>query len=269
MGTLKSNSGDISGFIPEEDEQCEFSYVHVFNGSSLDGDLYIPNVCWKPWHRKCEAIRVNRMRWKIIKYMEYYDNPKSHWYFVTRSVRNDYELKTAFVDLRLAQQKFTSFQRDNQSHPFNVVTAWVSVTEITWKPKTGYNVHQHMLVQSEKEWGSSQIATLRDYWSRSAGYPAHFNSQPAEDPERAAAYLAKYMSKSCWGGLSRGRAYLVQDTLKGRNRINMKRRTVVPKIILGFLLCCLSPTKHCAHPSMVIPDSQFLSGMADHDIPPR
>lgn len=252
----KDNRGyqSLSDLIPEEEEQCEIEYVHVFIADTLDGDLFLPNYCWKPWHRLCERYRVDRMRVRIMKYLEFYHEDWCEWFFITRSVRNDQNLHLAFDDLRDCQKRFSDFEKDNADHPFNMSRYWVSVTEVTHSVKTGYNVHQHMLVRFPKGYlKEGQISYIRDSWSKSAGYQAHFNIRPMGDSVRAAEYLSKYMSKTCWGGLSRGRAYRIRNTLKGRNRINCKRGTVLMKPKLGYYLCCLPPKEYCSHPSMVIP----------------
>ncbi len=219
--------------------------------------MYIPAFCWKPWHPECELFRVSRMRRRIYNYIDHHDDPPSYWYSVTRSVRNDLSLHQAFDDLRDAQRLFSVDTTDHEDHPFNRVPAYVAVTEVTWKFKTGYNVHQHAIVKSEVEWQEGQVSYIRDSWNKSAGYPAHFHIRSVNNIERAAAYLAKYNAKECWGGLSRGRAYATRDTLKGRNRINCKRGTIVPSTEVAYSLCCLPPKEYCSHPSMVIPSDQF------------
>lgn len=261
---LSPTSGTLSDLIPPEDEQCEAEWVHVFDGVTLDTDMYIQLYCWKPWHPRCEQLRVWRLRHRVERYFEHHIEVGTYWYFMTRSVRNDLNLLNAFRDLRDTQEGFRKHASHNPvEHPFQWSTAWVSVTEITYHPSTGYNVHQHMGIKFPIELTKGLIAYLRDSWSKAAGYPAHFHVRKMSDPARAAAYLAKYMSKSCWGGLSIGRSYLCRDTLKGRNRINVKRGTVIPGHEVKFNLCCLPPTNYCSHPSMVIPEERSVETLRE------
>ncbi len=253
-GNLKGDSGNLEDLIPEEEKDCNLEWIHLFNSALIDpvNDIFVKQHCWKPWCRSCERARVWRLRDRILSYIGEYKEG-GVWYFVTRSVRNDLNLKTAFVDLRLAQQKFADDFKDDKENPWNSVSAWIGVNEITYSPITGYNLHQHMLVGVAVSWTPTCVYHLEDAWSRAAGYSAHFNVKRMYDADRAAAYIAKYMSKSTWGGLSRGRSYICRNTLKGRNRIGCKRGTALKKMPRGYLLCCLPPVDDCAHPNMTLP----------------
>jgi len=191
------------------------------------------------------------MRDKIIRYLEHY-RESGDWFFVTRSIRNDMSLQEAFNDLRVAQNRFTVYARDEKRHPWNNTKAWIAVSEITYSSRTGYNLHQHALVSFSRKRRKGWKRSLYDTWNKSAGYSAVFNIQELIDPERAAAYISKYMSKATWGGLSRGRSYLCRDTLKGRNRITRKRGTGSPKLKSDFILCCLPPSDYCSHPNQIV-----------------
>ncbi len=248
METLKENTGDLSDLIPEDQADCTLDWVHLFKSTTLANDKFIKQHCSKPWCRDCERARVWRMRDRIIRYVEEHHNEFRSWYFITRSVRNDLNLKTAFVDLRLAQQKFTTDFKDDIEHPWNYVTHWIGVTEVTHSATTGYNVHQHMLVQTAERWTPHSKFLIGNSWSRAAGYPAIKQIKFVNDLHSVVGYIAKYLSKRTWGGLSRGRSYLCRHTLKGRNRIGCKRGTALPKPRSDHILCCLPPIDDCAHP---------------------
>ncbi len=250
IGELKGTSGTLEDLIPVEERDCNLEWIHLFSGD-LANDIFLKQHCAKPWCRGCERARVWRMRDRVIRYIEKYAGGK--WFFITRSIRNDLNLKTAFVDLRLAQQRFTTGFKDEKNHPWNIVTHWIGVTEITFSNKTGYNVHQHLIAKTVDELPSHWIMLLKNAWSEAAGYRAHTNVRKMEDAERAAAYVAKYMSKKTWGGLSRGRAYLCRSVLWGRNRIGCKRGTGLGKLPRDFILCCLPPVDYCAQPAMLVP----------------
>ncbi len=219
--------------IPEEDLLCENGYVHVFDGEDPTDNLWVQSVCSRPWCSRCEPIRVWRLRRKMEKYLEWH-SPKHLW-IVTRSVRNEPELVTSFNTLRAAQVAFAKSNKVDH-HSFRFAQHWIATTEITYTHWKGYNVHEHMI------WGTeSARLPFKDFhvwWDRAAGFEgAHINIVKVQDSRHAVNYVAKYLSKGVWGGLSVGRAFLLRKALKGRNRINTKRGTVLPKKFSGYCLC--------------------------------
>ncbi len=228
----------LEDLIPEESRICETGYVHVHDRwDPTASNLWVKSVCSRPWCRSCEPMRVWRLMRKIEKYLKWH-SPRHLW-IVTRSVRNEPELVTSFNTLRAAQFSFNNSSRRAPTHPFRVAEIWIATTEITHSHKEGYNVHEHMI------WGthSAQVdfAAMHLWWDRAAGFPgAHINIVKVTDPRHAANYVSKYLAKAIWGGLSSGRAYLMRDALKGRNRVNTKRGTLVPKAQSAYCLCCFT-----------------------------
>ncbi len=226
----------LSDIIPWYDLDCPAGYVHVFDYLEPTDEVWVPQACSRPWCLRCEPIRVHRLGRKLRAYLE--GNPGKLW-LVTRSVRNCPALTAAFNTLRYTQKRFNILAADRRlkTHPFRVAKAWVAVTEITHDLSTGFNVHEHML------WVTDQgvrldYAELHHYWDKAAGYPAQLNVVELRSIHGGVSYVAKYLSKGIWGGLSSGRAYLNRVALKGRNRINSKRGTIPKRLRTGKVFCC-------------------------------
>ncbi len=230
----------LSDMIPLEDRPCLTDYVHVHDRMDPTGENHwVKSVCSRPWCLPCDKIRVWRLQRKIEKYLDW--DPQKHLWIITRSVRNEPELVASFNTLRTAQVAFAK-QVKAVGHPFRLAKIWVATTEITHSLTEGYNVHEHMI------WGtqSSRIdfGEMHKWWDRAAGFEgAHINIVKVHNSRHASNYIAKYLSKGVWGGLSSGRAYLVRAALKGRNRINTKRGTLVPKLPSRFCLCCFTSSE--------------------------
>lgn len=161
---------------------------------------------------------------------------------VTRSVRNESALVAAFNTLRAAQVAFAKQRYQEHMHPLNKAKAWIATTEITYS-HTGYNVHEHMIWVVHNRFTIRELERLHDCWDRAAGYVgAHINVINIVDTVHAANYIAKYLSKGVWGGLSVGRSYLVREALRGRNRIQSKRGTLPTKMFSAFCFCCATST---------------------------
>ncbi len=229
----------LSELIPDEDRDCEMPFVHLFEMMDPSEQLWIRSRCSKPWCLTCEPAKVWRLQVKIRKYLDYHDC--THYWLITRSVRNEPEIFTAFNTFNDARQKFVKQVRDHKDHPYRVAEKWISTTEITHSLDTGFNVHEHII------WGSNSrfridFALLHKYWDRAAGFKgAHINVSRLADAEHGANYIAKYFKKEglVWGGLSSGRAYLNRGVLKGKNRIQSKRGTLPPQMHGDYCFCCL------------------------------
>ncbi len=255
MGEMKAVAGDLEDLIPLEEKDCDLDWVHLFNGQTLTNDIFVRQHCWKPWCIGCERARVWRMRDRILKYIDHWGQPLDQWYFMTRSVQTDHGLHCAFNALRAVQQREREWLKDPywSENPMNFLNAWVQVTEITYNWKSGYHVHLHMIACSQIRWGKDQLRQLHALWNKSARLEAaQLHVSPVHDIKGVAAYLSKYMQKQTWGGLSRGRAYMVRESLKGRNRIAFKRGTALPRPDRGYLLCCLPPTDYCGNPGVTL-----------------
>ncbi len=229
------------GLVPEEERECHASFVHVLSRAAVEDQLWIRQVCSRHWCSPCEQLRSWRMEHRINKYMECHQ-PGTVW-MITRSVRNDYSLQRAFDDLHEANRRFYLYCKRRRYNPWAPIYCWIATYEIKYDPFTGYNLHQHLLVGTRNE--MLDYPALHDVWDTAAGYRAHLNFKPVWDFAGAARYISKYISKGCWGGLSRGRAYLVRETLKGRNRITTKHGTAVATDFPRFYLCCFPPDKMC------------------------
>ncbi len=172
-----------------------------------------------------------------MKYLDFHSVDYNHLWIVTRSVRNTPELVSSFNSLRAAQQAFAKQSNWDESHPLREAQIWIATTEVKYSDQTGYNVHEHMIWGTKKS--RMDFHKFHDCWDRAAGFQgAHINVRRVHDARHAVNYVAKYLSKGIWGGLSSGRAYQVRAGLKGRNRIQSKRGTVPPKAGSRFCLCC-------------------------------
>ena len=235
---MKEKAGSLEDLIPKAHRECRMGYIHVFNAFDPTDELWVAARCSRPWCLPCEGLRVWRLQRKIKHYLDHH-NPRFLW-IVTRSVRNTSVLRAAFNTLRDAQIRFSNQVQVGRSedHPLRLAQCWIATTEVKFSSE-GFNVHEHMI------WGTKRryldFGLFHKYWDRAAGFRgAHINVVPLNDPRHAANYVAKYLSKGIWGGLSVGRAYLVRDALRGRNRIQSKRGTLPPKEPTGFCFCCVS-----------------------------
>lgn len=229
----------LSDLVPELELRCNPRVVHVFDWTLQSRDLFVPEKCSMPWCADCEPIRVGKLKRKIMKYLEHNWTKESHFWVVTRSVKNEPELLSSFNTLRYAQRKWTFGSKNNADHPFRSAKAWIAVTEIKHSIQKGYNVHEHMIWVTQSD--RLDFPALHKYWDKAAGFSgAHINAKKVRDISHAVNYVAKYLSKQIWGGLSVGRAYLNRSVLKGRNRINSKRGTLPPKAFTCYSYCCSS-----------------------------
>ncbi len=227
--------------VPEEERICEASYVHLLSRSDVAEQCHVRSVCSHPWCAPCEEIRVWRLQNKIKRYLEYH-SPERVW-MVTKSVRNTFRLSDAFRNLHLCNNKFTTACRRAPDNPLSVISCWIATYEITFSLKTGYHLHQHALMGTNGE--KLDYAVWHRLWDQAAMYKAQLHFVQVREVESAANYVGKYISKGTWGGLSRGRAYLVGDTLYGRNRIVTKQGSSLPRRFPRFYLCCFPPDKYC------------------------
>ncbi len=228
--------------VPKEERVCQPSFVHMLHRGDVSDQLWIRQVCRRPWCGPCEQIRAWRLQHRIKTYVDYH-KPLNVW-LVTKSVKNDMRLVDAFSALHLANMNFTRYCRRQTVDPLEPVTCWIATYEITYSVVTGYNLHQHALVGTHK--GHLDYARWHLLWDQAAGYHAHLNFVPVWDSERAAVYIGKYIAKGCWGGLSRGRAYKLRYILSHRNRIVTKHGTAVANDFPRFYLCCIPTDKRCA-----------------------
>ncbi len=228
---------DLEDLIPEDLRECEFGYIHVFDGYEPSVECWVKSTCCRPWCAQCEPRRVWKLQQKIMKYLDHNSTGGSHLWLVTRSVRNSSALVAAFNSLRAAQVAFTKQRVRDPRHPLNLASAWIATTEVKYDARSGFNVHEHMIWVTKS--ARMDFKYFHETWDRAAGFVgAHINIVRLNDPRHAANYVAKYLSKGSWGGLSRGRAYLLRGALRGRNRIQSKRGTLPPKEISGFCFCC-------------------------------
>ncbi len=233
----------LKDLIPEDEVTCESRWVHVFDTFDPEDELRVAQVCSRPWCSNCEPVRVWRLQRKIMKYLDYHETQFKHLWMVTRSVRNTPEVVSAFNSLRAAQRAFTKSASGDRGkdHPLRLARFWIATTEIKYSHRTGYNVHEHMIWGVNQSW--RPLTAFHKYWDRAAGFTgAHINVVKLEDSRHAANYVAKYLSKGVWGGLSSGRAYLLRNALKGKNRIQTKRGTIMSKPITKYQYCCSSIT---------------------------
>ncbi len=227
-------------FVPVWERECTPHYVHVIANNAPEYQYYLRSVCSRSWCGPCEKMRTWRYRNRIASYLSHQAEVIGgvrHWWFLTRSVRNAKNPRIAFDTFLRTKRKF-HMHIQKEWHPFHHAQAWIGVQEITHDLATGYNLHQHVLVGSQRKFQLDPLK-IRDRWSDAAGYSAMSHMVRMDTRIGAVAYLGKYISKATWGGLSRGRAYAIRKTLKGRNRIQMKPRTGPPKSPLpGFVMCC-------------------------------
>ncbi len=252
---------DLWDLVPLWERECDHHWIHVLRYTKPQEQFWLPAVCSRPWCYSCEAIRTSRMSNRIGKYVDHHQaEGVDNWWFLTRSVKNHWTLLGAFRSLRDAQRRFHS-NSNRPSHPFHSVEAYVAVTEITYGERSGYNVHQHMLLGSRGE--LIPYARIRDRWSSvtkfssadGLPYRAHVSIKRMDQTKGAIRYMTKYITKGSWGGMSRGRVYLVRNSLKGRNRIRFMRDTL-PKVLTRaldpfFIMCCTSEGRNCARADVI------------------
>lgn len=227
--------------IPEDDrgDTCPNGYVHLFNPTDLEQNVYAKAVCSRPWCHSCEEVRKWKIRSRIAEYTSFHEDVP-HWWFVTRSVRNDASLSVAWENLHATNRKFQQIMK-RSSAGWDRVAAWIGSYEITWSLKEGYNVHQHLVVGSGDY--LLDYSAIQQAWKQAADDPAaHFDAKKLVDQQHAKNYLSKYFAKSSsplfWGGISEGLAYRNRDVLRGRNRIVTMRKTKPVSHGSVYCLCC-------------------------------
>ncbi len=227
--------------VPEEERECIPGFAHLISRGMVEDQVFIRQVCSRPWCSPCESHRTWRLQQKIKRYLDYHKPDKV--YLVTKSVRNDHSLKRAFDDLHAANDRFRLYATRALYDPRVPVVCWIATYEITYSLETGYNLHQHALMGTA---GFEQLdyAEWHRLWDMASMHGhAHLNFVPVWHRDRAAVYISKYIAKGCWGGLSRGRAYMVRSTLFGRNRIISKHGTAVDIRLPRYFICCIPPDK--------------------------
>ncbi len=220
--------------VPAEDRVCANGFVHLLRIMDPAEQLWVKSCCSRQWCEPCEYVRVMRMRQRITHYLNFH-NPRHLW-MVTRSIRNHWSLAVCFDQLQTVNRHFVIADSRLNEPVWRNIPYWVGTYEITYG-NSGYNLHEHLIVGSNN--GKIDYEMLRSLWARAAGYKAMMHFVKLNDTEHAVNYIAKYIAKGCWGGLSRGRAYLVRDTLRGKNRLVRKRGTVPSMVERGFCLCCM------------------------------
>ncbi len=227
--------------VPDDERECQLGVIHLLSRADVADQIFVPQICSRPWCGKCEVLRIWRLRHRIFKYLEHH-RPVRLW-MVTRSVRNDFRLIDAFADLHRANKQYLWWNRRIENNPEGRIFCWIGTYEITYSLSTGYNLHQHRIVGTN---GLGLDYTLmHTLWDKAAGYHAQLNFKKIDDVPGAIDYISKYIAKGCWGGLSRGRAYQVRETLRGRNRIMCKHGTAVSPRMATFYVCCLAEDKNC------------------------
>ncbi len=225
--------------VPQWEREPDHAFVHLLAWRDPRYQYWIPGACSRPWCDPCERQRLGRYRNRIEKYISYHeDRGLSKWWFLTRSIRNSHNPWAAFNEF-IAVRKLFQAHVFRDTHPFHLVRAWVAMSEMTYSMRTGYNLHQHMLLGTKK-WSDLNKEDLHGEWTKAAGRTSMSHLKRMHNRVGAVAYVTKYISKGSWGGISRGRVYLIRDELKGRNRIQFMPRTLPPKDPpSGFMLCCI------------------------------
>ncbi len=225
--------------VPASERICDAAYVHLIAYTDPKYQYWLKAVCGRPWCSKCEKMRLWRYRNRIASYVKFQrDVGTNHWWFLTRSIRNSHNPRIAFEEFLSVKRKFHN-HRAQAWHPFNRVTAWVGMLEITFSRGEGYNLHQHLLLGTHRKNDVSRVRIVQrwDNCGPTASSMTHLKRMT--QAVGAIAYLTKYISKGTWGGLSRGRAYEIRASLKGRNRFQVMPATAPPREgATGFVICC-------------------------------
>ncbi len=213
--------------------------IHTFRMMPEYEDRWARHLCSKPWCASCYAVRQGRLKLKIHRYLIYRDDP--HLWFLTRSVKNSTSLKQAFDSLHatiatFTKNKKTQFRQD--------VRSYIGTYEIVHSLKTGFNLHQHLIIGTEVD--RLDYKQYSADWSNAAGYTAHHNVAQLRSPGAAIQYLSSYITKGFWGGLSQEMTYWNRSVLFGRHRIRTKQRTAPPKMSdPDRCFCCKTWYRDC------------------------
>ncbi len=236
---------DLWDLVPSWEREPEHNFLHLIAYTDPKYQYYLRGACSRPWCDQCEKQRLWRYRNRIAAYLAYnrVERGVTKWWFLTRSIRNSHNLRSAFSEFNHVRKAFHNNYR-RETHPWSGVRAFIGVIEITYSHRTGYNLHQHMLVGAHdfRHVDRDRVGKL---WSTLAAgmtdKPGMTHMPRMDNDIGATAYVTKYISKGAWGGLSRGRVYMVRAELKGRNRIQCMVRTspgAPPK--QGFVMCCVT-----------------------------
>lgn len=162
-------------------------------------------------------------------------------WMLTRSVRNSDDIYKADYDLKKARERFRNHSRqgkEHEQHPWLDVKDWVGVTEIKRSSgRDGWNIHDHILISSETD--RLPYSDWHRSWKRAAhDGAAHLDLQRVEGD--AISYMAAYLSKGLWGGMTQDQAYWHRDFLRGRRFLRRKRGSSPNQVIpTGWSQCCL------------------------------
>ncbi len=199
----------------------------------------------------CEKLKMLRFRAKIHRYLNQYNPP--HLWLLTRSVRNNQELKDAFDKLHFAVKRLTDANKNNAKNEHNKITHYIGTYEVKHKLDKGWNVHQHLIIGSEHDHLDYKKCHVE--WNFAAGYEAHWNCEKITYGVGGAInYISAYISKGIWGGLSPEMAYWNRNDLFGRHRIRTKQGTAVNKPVDPLrCYCCRTLYRDCVF-GHVIPE---------------
>ncbi len=166
---------------------------------------------------------------------------------------NEHNLAKAFkVDQlawsKLAKAAFVS-KDQGDSNPWNDVSTYVGWREITWTRKKGYNLHRHLLVQTNQSyWDWKEMHRRWD--NANDGIACNFDeAEMKHGTEAMMKYAAKYAVKSgrhhFWGGLSKTKVKAVEKTLYRKHRY-VSMRGCPKKIVSDWSYCCAADRNTCS-----------------------
>lgn len=198
----------------------------------------------------CERLRqlklVRRIRHHVTQF------PGANWKFVTMSSPNEFRLQKAFDVDQLAWSKLAKaayVARDQGDvNPWNDVITYVGFREVTWSRKMGYNLHRHLLVQTN-DWFWDWKEMHRRWDNANDGIKCNFDQAEMKYGTDA---MINYASKYCvkkgknfyWGGLSQKKVKAVAETLYRKHRfVSMKG---CPKPVKSdWSYCCAASRGDC------------------------
>ncbi len=174
------------------------------------------------------------------EYLEHYGSP--FHFMITRSIRNDFDFRVAYVDLLATIESFRKKALMSKFDPWSAIDNWVSTIEYKLSEDGSWNIHQHLIAGSESE--NLDISIMRKLWRRAAkDKAAHCDVRRANDVQHAANYVTKYITKP-QGGFS-----VLSDVdklfLKGRRLHQTKKKTQIVKQRPQWALCCQGDGGFC------------------------
>ncbi len=203
------------------------------------------------WCSPCEQIRIYHIKKKLKEFLK--ANPVPYRWLFIFSTRNRNTIGAAYTSLLGCWKAFIDQSRA-KGREWAKAVDYIGTYEITHSLSKGFNVHFHVVVGTivKLNWKA-----IHEDWNRACGEPSHFNvaqSKPIKSNLAIVNYVAKYLLKAFWGGLSPEQMFYNRTFLKGKNRIKRSRGSNkwIPEGPAHTYCCASRHRNECNHPHISV-----------------